>query len=197
MYTIKKDVITEQIINKSRFITYLLLIKDEEDAKNKLSKIRKKHYDATHNCYSYIAGTTANISKFSDDGEPSGTAGVVIYDVLQKNNLTNILAIVTRYYGGIKLGAGGLVRAYSSSTAMAVEEAEIIEIISYKQISIKCDYSILGVLEKYINDYELINKDFSQYVTIIIKVPESEIVDLETKLIDITKNTIEIKTLKD
>lgn len=195
MYTIQNDVITEQIINKSRFITYLFRVDTEDEAKERLAEIRKKHHDATHNCYCYIVGDTANIMKFSDDGEPSGTAGVVIHNCLEKNNLTNVLAIVTRYFGGIKLGAPGLVRAYSSSTAMAVDEAIITEIIKYKNIQIKSDYSLLGILEKYINDYEVVNKEFSQFVTIEIIVPETDINTLQEKLIDITKDTIEFKIL--
>lgn len=196
MYTIKNDVQTEQIINKSRFITYLYKVASEEEAREKLKEIRKKHYDATHNCYSYIIGRDAEISKFSDDGEPSGTAGVVIYDVLLKNNLTNILAIVTRYYGGIKLGAGGLVRAYSSSTAIAVDAAEIEEIIDYIHLSLTVDYSILGLVEKYISDYEVLSKDFGANITIIIKVPELESQDLQAELIDISKNTILINQIE-
>lgn len=190
MYTIKNDVIVEQTINKSRFITNLLLVADEADAKAKLDTIRAKYHDATHNCYGYIIGKTANIAKFSDDGEPSGTAGVVIFDCLKKNNLTNVLAVVTRYYGGIKLGAGGLIRAYSSSTSLAIDEAIITEIIEYKHLSITCDYSLLGVIEKYITEYDIITKEFKQNVNIVISLPEDDISNLMEKLIDISKNQV-------
>lgn len=195
MYTIKNEIVTEQIINKSRFITYLFPVKDEDDAKEKLEMIRKKHYDATHNCYCYIVGDTANIMKFSDDGEPQGTAGVIIYNCLEKNNLTNVLAIVTRYFGGIKLGAGGLVRAYSSSTAKAVEEAKIIKIIKYEKVQIICDYSNLSIIEKHTSNYEQISKDFSTKITITIVVPADEVISLKNKLIDLTKDSIYIKVL--
>lgn len=190
MYTIKSEIVFEQIINKSRFITYLFPVSDEDDAKAKLDQIRIKHSDATHNCYGYIVGKTANIAKFSDHGEPSGTAGVVIFDVLQKNNLTNILAIVTRYFGGIKLGAGGLVRAYSSSVALALDETTKIEIIEYSNLSIICDYSLLGLIERYIEDYEILEKEFSQTVKLIIKIPSSDAITLQNKLIDISKNQV-------
>lgn len=195
MYTIKNDVITEQIINKSRFITNLILVLDETDAKSKLEVIRSKYHDATHNCYAYIIGKTANIAKFSDDGEPSGTAGVVIFDCLKKNNLTNVLAVITRYYGGIKLGAGGLVRAYSSSTSLGIDEAVKTEIIEYSKLSIKCDYNILGVIEKYISEYELISKEFTQNVTITISLPVNEITELFEKLIDVSKNQVELNII--
>lgn len=196
MFTIKNELITEQTINKSSFITYLFPVQSEDEAKAQLDLIRQKHHDATHNCYAYIVGSSANIMKFSDDGEPSGTAGVIIANVLQKNELTNILAIVTRYFGGIKLGAGGLVRAYSSSTAQAVEAAEIIEIIKYSEVSITCDYSNLGIVEKYLSEYEELNKEFKEDVSIQIKIPSSDIAELEAKLIDLTKNTIKFEILK-
>jgi uncharacterized YigZ family protein len=193
MYTINNAVEVEQIINKSRFITYLFPVATEDEAKDKLSQIKAKHSDATHNCYGYIVGKTGNIAKFSDDGEPSGTAGVVIFDVLQKNNLTNILAIVTRYFGGIKLGAGGLVRAYSSSVALAIDQATKVEIIEYSNLEITCDYSILGVIEKYIEGYEIKEKQFSYKVTIIIKIPTKDATLLQEKLINISKNQVLIK----
>jgi uncharacterized YigZ family protein len=196
MYTIKNAVVTEQIINKSRFITYLFPVATEDEAKAKLEEIRIKHADATHNCYCYIVGDTANIMKFSDDGEPSGTAGVVIYNCLEKNNLTNVLAIVTRYFGGIKLGAGGLVRAYSSSTAMAVEAAEISEIIHYAKVKITCDYSNLGLVEKHLSEYEIVNKTFSQKVEIEFIIPEPLVEDLKAKLIDYTKDSILFEILE-
>jgi len=193
MYTIKNAVFTEQIINKSRFITYLDFVSNEDEAKAKLEEIRTKQSDATHNCYSYIIGKTGNIAKFSDDKEPNGTAGVVIFDVLKKNNLTNILAIVTRYFGGIKLGAGGLIRAYSSSVSMALEGVERQEIIEYSIFSIICDYNLLGVVEKQIEGYEILSKEFNQKVNISIKVPTTKVPILQTKIIDVSKNQVLIK----
>ena len=141
MNTIKEKVRTTQTINKSEFICTLIPIKDYEDSQNKLASIRKEFYDATHNCYAIIWGENGEYSKFSDDGEPSQTAGVVIHNVLKQNELTNVLAIVTRYFGGIKLGAGGLVRAYSSSTALAVKEAIITKIIKISTLEIKTNYT--------------------------------------------------------
>lgn len=195
MNTIKNPVVFEQIINKSKFITYLSPAPTEEEAKAYLESIKTKHFDATHNCYSYIIGSTANIMKYHDDGEPTGTAGVVIYEVLRKNNLTNIIAIVTRYYGGIKLGAGGLIRAYSSATKYAVEAAIIEKIITYIQIKLICDYQDLNNVEKRIENYEILDKAFEEKITIKIKLPEDDFLSLENDLIDITKNQISIKAL--
>jgi len=190
MYTIKNEVTYKQIINKSIFISYLFPVKSEDDAKEKLNQIREKHYDATHNCYCYIVGYNASIIKFSDDGEPQGTAGVIIYNCLQKKSLTNVLAIVTRYFGGIKLGAGGLVRAYSSSTALALENAEIIEIVKYITLKITSNYQNLKILEKYLSDYEIKNKEFKEKVYFEVVIPETEKDKLKAKLIDITKDEV-------
>ena len=131
MNTINQIYEFSQNIKKSDFICTLIPVNSVEEVNEHLKTLRKKYYDATHNCYSYVITDSNNntIVKASDDGEPSQTAGVVILDVLQKNELTNVLAVVTRYFGGIKLGAGGLVRAYSSSTSGAVKIAEIVPII--------------------------------------------------------------------
>ncbi|MBQ3253267.1 MAG: YigZ family protein [Acholeplasmatales bacterium] len=112
------------IIQKSEFICRLYRVNSLEEIESILESIRKKHYDATHNCYAYILGENQEIQKCSDDGEPSKTAGAPMMDVLKKNNMTNILAIVTRYFGGILLGAGGLVRAYSSSVSECLKLAK-------------------------------------------------------------------------
>lgn len=138
----------EIIIDKSRFITTLYPVKNVDEVNDLLSKIRKKYYDATHNCYAYIIDN-GNIQKCSDDGEPSKTAGYPMLDVLKKNDVTDVLAVTTRYFGGIKLGAGGLVRAYSSSVSNALKdvaffESKLLEIyqvdISYPDYSKNIDF---------------------------------------------------------
>ena len=112
MYTIKENIENTIIINKSKFITYIIKINNEEEALNNLKLLKEKYKDATHHCYSYITGNT---KRFNDDGEPGGTAGMPILNVLENNDLTNILCVVIRYFGCIKLGAGGLVRDYTKS----------------------------------------------------------------------------------
>ena len=121
MKTIKEIYTSTIIIQKSEFICHIFPVNTVEEANTHLANIRKKYYDATHNCYAYIYGDNGEYARCSDDGEPSQTAGVVILDVLKKNELTNCLAVVTRYFGGIKLGASGLVRAYSSTTGLCVK----------------------------------------------------------------------------
>ena len=192
MFTIDKINIEEQIINKSRFICTLFPIKDANEANNILKEIRKKYYDATHNCYAYVYGDNAQYAKNSDDGEPSQTAGIVIYDVLKKNSLTNVLAVVTRYFGGIKLGAGGLVRAYSSSTALAVKSANIIKIEKKTTLTIKVNYNNYNIISKLIDETWITEKFFSENITLKLLMPDSETQNLINKLKDITKNQIEI-----
>lgn len=125
--TIKNDLSNEIIEKKSRFIANIFYVETEEEAKEKLKEIKTKYYDARHNCYAYRILTESGIKdKSSDDGEPGGTAGAPILNAITKNELANVLVVVTRYFGGILLGAGGLVRAYSDSALEVIKKAEII-----------------------------------------------------------------------
>lgn len=193
MFTIEKEVTTEQIIKKSLFITHLAKVTSIDEANEYLKNIRKKHYEATHNCYSYIIGKEGLIYKNSDDGEPSQTAGIVIFDVLQKNNLTNIICVVTRYFGGIKLGAGGLVRAYSSSAANAVKIATLVEMIDYIQISINTNYQYVNEVLNYMDQYEAISKNFTDSITFEYLIPANNLTQIKDDLINMTKNNIKIE----
>ncbi|NLH45530.1 MAG: YigZ family protein [Acholeplasmataceae bacterium] len=127
MYTIVRDFQQEIVIEKSRFICTLKKVATEEEAQDFIKETKKKYWDATHNCSAYIVGESGAAQRSNDDGEPSGTAGLPMLEVLRKNNLHNVAAVVTRYFGGVKLGAGGLVRAYTNSVAAAIEEAGIAE----------------------------------------------------------------------
>lgn len=195
MNTINNNTKIEQTINKSIFICQLFIVKTVDDAKNTLNIIKKKYYDATHNCYAYIIGDDGSIAKFSDDGEPSQTAGIVMYNILKSNNLTNVLAIVTRYFGGIKLGAGGLVRAYSSSVSLALKETKIIEIINYKTIQIIFDYPNYDLINNLLKEYSLITNDFSDKVFLKYLIPEYDIEKIKIRLFQITKNNINFSIL--
>ncbi len=193
MLTINKVFTFEHIINKSTFICTLFPIQNLEEANNILKEMRKKYYDATHNCYACIYGENGEYAKNSDDGEPSQTAGIVIYDVLKKNNLTNVLAVVTRYFGGIKLGAGGLVRAYSSSTAEAVKIAELVRIEKKSNLFITVSYNNFNVLTKILNESWIKNKIFNESITIDCEIPTDELDSFLEKAKDITKNQIQIE----
>lgn len=127
LLTIQKDFRHEIIIEKSRFICTLKKVSSEEEAAEKLKEIKKEFSDANHNCSAYLIGENGEFQRFSDDGEPSGTAGIPILEVLRKRHLHNVLAVVTRYFGGVKLGAGGLIRAYGKSISEAIDAAGIAE----------------------------------------------------------------------
>ena len=132
---------------KSRFISYTMPVYTEEEAICFLNSIRKKHYDATHNCYAYILGENSEIQRSSDDGEPSGTAGIPILEVLKKESLTNTIVVVTRYFGGIMLGAGGLIRAYTEGAAQVINASGAIAVKPFIKYFIKTDYSSLGKIQ--------------------------------------------------
>ena len=190
MYTINKTYEYTQEIKKSTFTCTLIPVNSIEEVNENLKQIRKKYYDATHNCYSYVITNKDGTSsiKASDDGEPSQTAGVVILDVLQKNDLTNVLAVVTRYFGGIKLGAGGLVRAYSSSTSGAVKTVEFVPIIKMIHINIKFDYSYANEILKLFRNYKEVDSKYETNISLTYEIPEDDKDFLKEKLITITKN---------
>lgn len=132
--TIKENGVVEEEIKKSRFICHVKRVTTEEEARYFITSIKKEHYKANHNCSCFILGERAEVKRSSDDGEPSGTAGVPMLTVLENNELTNVVAVVTRYFGGVKLGAGGLIRAYTESVAKAVRE--IGQVIVKEQVGI-------------------------------------------------------------
>ena len=161
MYTVKENIVNEIIINKSRFITYAYKVTNKEEIDNILGNLKKEYKDATHHCYAYILG---NLKKASDDGEPSHTAGMPILGVLENKTLNNILVVVIRYVGGIKLGAGGLVRAYSNSVAKALDNTTLIPIIKEYKIKIEFDYSNIDNINYILKDYKIIYKEFDTNV---------------------------------
>lgn len=146
-YTVKENGFHEIIIQKSRFITYLARATTEEQAQTFISELKKKHHDANHNCSAYVIGERNEIQKANDDGEPSGTAGVPMLEVLKKRDLRDTVVVVTRYFGGIKLGGGGLIRAYGSSVSEALNAVGVVERIEHTVVSINVDYTWLGKLE--------------------------------------------------
>ncbi len=137
----------EIIINKSKFIGYAKPISSEEEAIAFIQEIKTKHKDATHNVYAYIYGDSNNIQRYSDDGEPSGTAGIPVLEVIKKEDLRNIAVVVTRYFGGIKLGTGGLVRAYTKGAKIGLEAGLIVEKVLFKKIKFRIDYTLYGKVE--------------------------------------------------
>lgn len=165
----------EYTVNRSRFIGRCFPVDSEEAALCLLGDIRKKHWDATHNCFAYRIGENA-AARFSDDGEPGGTAGKPIMDVLTGRGLTNVLCVVTRYFGGILLGAGGLVRAYSKSAAEAVTKAGMVSYLPGTILDIPMDYSRYGALEGFIRaNAEVRNVAFAQNVVVTVAVEDTNL----------------------
>lgn len=146
-YTVKGNGENEIVIQKSRFIAHVTRAETEEEAQGFIQQIKKKHWDATHNCSAYMIGENDQIQKANDDGEPSGTAGVPILEVLKKKHLKDTAVVITRYFGGIKLGAGGLIRAYGKATSEGIDATGIVERKLMQVMHTKVDYTWLGKLE--------------------------------------------------
>ena len=183
--TIKKEAHAEYIIKKSRFIGHIKPVTTQEEALAFIGEISKKYWDATHNVYAYIL-RNGGIKRFSDDGEPQGTAGIPALDVLEKSGVTDCVVVVTRYFGGIMLGAGGLVRAYSHSASLAVNAGEPITMALCAKLKIKCDYNFYGKLASLIPENGGIIEDtvYEENVTAIFRLPCSQVDLFNAKLID-------------
>lgn len=173
MRTIRKKVINEIVINKSKFITIIMPLFDALDVKNYLDEIKKVYKDATHYCFGYIVD---NLEKASDDGEPNGTAGMPILNVLKNNDLTDVLCVVVRYFGGVKLGAGGLVRAYSSSAREALNKCIFGYVIDGFEISIRFDYNMSKKIDYILKGID-VSKEFGDKVIYTFDIYDDNIID--------------------
>lgn len=157
--TIQADVQVELDIKKSRFICYLKRVSTEEEARTFIQALKKEHYKANHNCSAFILGETAAIKRSSDDGEPSGTAGVPMLGVLEQHQITNTVAVVTRYFGGIKLGAGGLIRAYAASVAEAVKEIGLVTVKEQEGLQVQLSYAQYQEFATWLAKHNLLEYD--------------------------------------
>ncbi|GIP65190.1 YigZ family protein [Virgibacillus pantothenticus] len=166
-YTVKHEGQDEIIIQKSRFIGYVKRVETEAAAQEFIHAIKKKHHDATHNCSAYLIGEHDQIQKANDDGEPSGTAGVPILEVLKKQKLKDTAVVVTRYFGGIKLGAGGLIRAYGSTTSQAIKTTGVVKRQRMQGFTVTADYGLSGKIEHALRQSEYILQaiDYTDQVT--------------------------------
>lgn len=184
--TIKEDGQVQEEIKKSRFICHAKRVYSEEEARDFITAIKKEHYKATHNCSAFIIGELSEIKRTSDDGEPSGTAGVPMLGVLENHNLTNICVVVTRYFGGIKLGAGGLIRAYAGSVALAVKEIGIIEIKEQAGIAIQMSYAQYQEYGNFLKEHNLIELEtnFTDQVDTMIYVDKEEKENIKAALVE-------------
>lgn len=191
--TIRTDGQVEIEIKKSRFICFAKRVSSEEEAREYIQAIKKEHWKANHNCSAYILGKKAEVLRSSDDGEPSGTAGVPMLEVLKNNQLVDVVVVVTRYFGGVKLGAGGLIRAYSSAVSTMLEEIGIVEATPQQEIFATVDYSLSGKLQHFLetNDYTIKETLFLENVTFCVLVKDA--VSFEEQLIDLLHGNVELK----
>ncbi len=190
--TLLKSGTATLVEKKSEFIGYACPVMSEEEAIDFVKSIKKKHADARHNVYAYMIGQ--NIARYSDDGEPQGTAGIPVLDVIRKSGFTDAVIVVTRYFGGILLGAGGLVRAYSAAAKMAVDNAEIVTYNSYTVFDLKVNYTDYGKLTVLLANYDPINDgiDFAERVTLSLALPADKYEAFTEEGMEITAGRAEI-----
>lgn len=184
--TFKVDGTVQEEIKKSKFICHVKRVSSEEEAIDFINAIKKEHYKATHNCSAFIIGEQSNIKRTSDDGEPSGTAGIPMLGVLENHHITNSCVVVTRYFGGIKLGAGGLIRAYSGSVAQAVREIGLVEIKEQVVLGITLSYSQYQEFANFLKDHQLAEQDplFTDQVTTTIFVDKENTSSITAALVE-------------
>lgn len=188
MYYINEITTNQIIINKSKFITTIIPIQNIEEANLNLTELRKKYFDATHNCYAYVIGDNYEIQKQSDDGEPQKTAGFPILDMIKKLNITNVLVVVTRYFGGTLLGASGLIKAYGESTKLAILKANLYLKETLLETTIPFNYKEYNQI-KNLSYLTIINEVFSADVLTTILIKEI----YKNKLIDYLENILKYK----
>ena len=186
------------IEKKSEFIGYIRHTETEAEAIAFINEIRAMHRKATHNCYAYMLRDN-NTARHSDDGEPGGTAGVPIYEVLRKEGLIDVTCVVTRYFGGIMLGAGGLVRAYTQGAKIAVEAAEILNMCSAARLMLKLDYSLYGKIGKTLTDFDVRTEkeDFGADVEITLCIRSEDEEKFTAALVDLCNGSIIVKKLEE
>ncbi|MDV2582834.1 YigZ family protein [Alkalibacillus haloalkaliphilus] len=193
--TVKKEGKHEINIQKSRFIGHIKRTETEEEAQAFIQKIKKEHASATHNCSAYMIGEQNLIQKAQDDGEPSGTAGVPMLEVLKQMDLKDTTVVVTRYFGGIKLGAGGLIRAYSSSTSEAIRQIGAVKRSLMREVIITAEYGMLGKLENELRNHKQLieNIDYAERVSFHVLVPVSEVDSFKGWIVDFTSDQVEMR----
>lgn len=192
--TIKENGRVEEEIKKSRFICHVKQVETEEEARDFINSIKKEHYKATHNCSAFILGEKSEIKRTSDDGEPSGTAGIPMLGVLESHQLTNLCVVVTRYFGGIKLGAGGLIRAYAGCVALAVKEIGLVEIKEQVGLRLQLSYSQYQEYANFLKSENLMEFDteFTDSVATTIFVNKEDQNRIEKGLIEFFNGKVQL-----
>ncbi|RDU37586.1 YigZ family protein [Neobacillus piezotolerans] len=192
--TVKQTGTHEIIIERSRFISHCARAESEAEAQDFIAEIKRLHRDATHNCSAYLIGENDQIQKANDDGEPSGTAGVPILEVLKKKKLKDTVVVVTRYFGGIKLGAGGLIRAYGKSASEGLNATGIVQRVLMQNMKVSVDYTWIGKLDNELRNapYILNGVDYAEQAIFDIFVKENEAVAFTAWMTELTNGQASI-----
>ncbi len=191
--TIKNNAVAEFTEKRSRFIGTAVSVSSKEDAERIIGDLKTKYWDAKHNVFAYVL-KDGNIKRFSDDGEPQGTAGMPVLDVIEKRGLCDVLVVVTRYFGGVLLGTGGLVRAYSHSASIAIDEAGIVNMTPVNVCEVKCDYGVFGAVQSFLNAFgcKEIESTFESDIVVSFSVNQDHMGRFEKEFIELTNGKIEI-----
>ncbi len=189
----------EYVIKKSTFIAHSKPVETEEEAQEFIDRINSEYKDATHNCWAYIIGEDFLKQRYSDDGEPSGTAGVPMLEVLKKNEVTNVVVVVTRYFGGILLGGGGLLRAYTQGAILGLEEGKIVSMMPYYRLRITYDYTYHGTIMNYLQNegYKILLEDYTDRVALEVHEDIEKFEKFKQVLLDFTGANIDIEILEE
>jgi len=197
--TVLQEAQAEIVEKKSRFIAVAAPIKTEEEARAFIEKIRKKHYNATHNVFAYQVGDTDEIQRYSDDGEPKGTAGMPILNLLKGEEVHNTVIVVTRYFGGILLGTGGLVRAYGKAAKEGLEKAQIVTLHKYGQYTVLCNYTDSGKIQYEFTQkgYTIIHTEYTENVTFLVLVEKNQTKAFQDAVTELTNARAQITEMED
>lgn len=192
--TIKENGVNEIDIKKSQFICSIARVSNEGEAMAFVNSVKEEHKKATHNCHAYVIGQDDSIQRASDNGEPSGTAGVPILEALKNIGVHNTAAVVTRYFGGIKLGAGGLIRAYSNATTKAIEHVGIVKKILQTEITIDVAYNLFDQLNYHLeeNGINIIDTQYTDKVSVIVAIDNPKVEEFKQKVIDLLNGRVEM-----
>ncbi|MCG7334388.1 YigZ family protein [Sporosarcina sp. ACRSM] len=195
--TVKNYGESELVIQKSRFLTYVKRAETEDEALEFIQEIKKMHHTATHNCSAYLIGEHDSIQKANDDGEPSGTAGVPMLEVLKKQGLKDTVVVVTRYFGGIKLGGGGLIRAYGRATSEGIAATGVVERKLHHLMKVTIDYTWLGKIENEARQsvYPLKEMAYADLVDLFMYVPVADVTSFTEWMIELTNGQAQINSV--
>ena len=193
--TTREEIRTEYIVEKSKFIITVAPVQTEGEAQEFIKRVSKEFWDASHNCTAFVIGPNQEQQRSSDNGEPSGTAGKPILEVLKKREITNTAIVVTRYFGGIKLGAGGLIRAYAGTTAEGVKAAGLVERLTRTKVTLTVDYKQAETLQYWLtaHDYQIMTTTYDTAVHLVVPVAEVELPEFQATLTDFLAGNIKFQ----